>query len=201
MNGGTVAYATDAAVPRVSVLQAIENFLQDSLADGRGAPHFVRTHSRVFFPDQVYSPSRSFQFCTPTVTISISFTPTTPRPPAYAPASALSLSRNDRVFFGSHFPFFRVPHPPSDNQLHRPQRAANLLELGSSHFAHRWLAKRWRIQHQASLARATPNSTALPRSLLSPSPSLIGRSREGPQRPPPSSSIPPFPSGKEGGDV
>lgn len=112
-----------------------------------------------------------------------------------------SLSRNDRVFFGSHFPFFRVPHPASDNQLHRPQRAANLLELGSSHFAHRWLAKRWRIQHQASLARATPNSTALPRSLLSPSPSLIGRSREGPQRPPPSSSIPPFPSGKEGGDV
>lgn len=140
VNGGTVAYATDATVPRVSVLHAIENFLQDiSLADGRGAPHFVRTHSRVFFPDQVYSPSRSFQFCTPTVTISISFTPTTPRPPAYAPASALSLSRNNRVFFGSHFPFFRVPHPASDNQLHRPQRAATcwnwavlILRIGGS---------------------------------------------------------------------
>lgn len=51
----------------------------------------------------------------------------------------LSLFRNNRVFFGSHFPFFRVPHPASDNQLHRPQRAATcwnwevlILRIGGS---------------------------------------------------------------------
>lgn len=50
-----------------------------------------------------------------------------------------SLSRNNKVFFGSHFPFFRVPHPASDNQLHRPQRAATcwnwavlILRIGGS---------------------------------------------------------------------
>lgn len=168
-----VAYATDATVPRVSAPGDREFSAGHQPCRWPGSSAIARTHSRVFFPDQVYSPSRSFQFCTPTVTISISFTPTTPRPPAYAPAPA--VSHNNKVFSEAISHSFRVLHPAL-RQFNliapSPQRAATCWNWAALVFAHRWLSHKGGASSIQPRAPATPNSTALPRSLLSPSPPL-----------------------------
>jgi hypothetical protein len=71
-----------------------------------------------------------------------------------------------------------IPHPTSRprQSTSSPPTGSNLRELGSSHFAHRWLAKRWRIQPRDLKFYCPPSFSALL--------PLIGRSREGPQRSP-----------------
>ena len=141
-----------------------------SLADG-GSPAIARTHSRVFFPDQVLFSQPLFSILHPP-------SPSPSRP--LFPSCIVSLSQPS--LFGSYFPLFGVSHPishlrQSTINLIAPT-GSNLLELGSSHFAHRWLAKEWRIQPCDLKFYCPPSFSALL--------PLIGRSREGPQRPPPS---------------
>jgi len=163
---GSIAYATP-----VSVLQGIENFLQDIALQMEGAPqlpaHTLGSSSQTKF----YSPSRSFPFCTHHHPLHLVL--------FFRLASSLS---HNQVFSEaiSHSLGSRIPYPTSDNRqsTSSPQRAATYWNLAALISRIGGSQKEWRIQPCDLKFYCPPSFSALL--------PLIGRSREGPQRPPPS---------------
>lgn len=194
-----VAYATDATVPRVSVLQGIENFLQDiSLADGRGAPQL---------PAHTLGSSSQTKFILPAALFNSA------HPPSPSPSlSPLQLHGRRRMHlhrlslttiksFRKPFPIlFEFRIPPSDNSTSSPHRPNGQQPAGTGQLLFlRIGGSRKKLAHPTS-SLARPRLQILLPSLVLCSPRvppLIGRSCEGWQRPPPSSSTPhPLPGRK-----